>query len=159
VDGRVGYTDHDDRSIINADFSGITSKVSTTWLPLETVRLTAKFARSFESESGLFANGIKTTNIAAELSADISDRLKMQTSAGRFWRDYRFDVQADIPVSARRERIDRIGAKLDFLAARKLALSAEAAYEERDSSTNSYQFDATRFGVSAKLALGAADQN
>lgn len=102
---RVGYTWRDDRTILDADFEGVTYDGSVTWQPLESVRIVAAANRSFSSNNELFANGVEATSYSLEGTAIAAGRLTLTSLIRHDKRSFRFDLQDN--VSALGPRTDR----------------------------------------------------
>ncbi|WP_121119752.1 outer membrane beta-barrel protein [Croceibacterium ferulae] len=97
-DARVGYTWRDDRTILDADFQGITYNGSVTWQPLESVRIVAAANRSFSSNNELFANGVEATSYSLEGTAVAAGRLTLTSLIRHDERNFRFDLQDSVPA-------------------------------------------------------------
>ena len=105
VTARAGYTWHDDRSVLNADFKGLTQAASVRWLPIESVSVVAATNRSFSSNDELFANGVKSTSHSLSVQGRAWDRVTITTAVSRAERNFRYDLQADTPsVAPRNDR-------------------------------------------------------
>jgi len=105
IDARVGYTWRDDKTILDADFQGVTYDSSITWSPLESVRIVAAADRSFSSNNELFANGVQSSSYSLEASAVAAGRVTLTSLIRRDERNFRYDLQD--AVSTLNPRTDR----------------------------------------------------
>lgn len=102
VTARAGYTWHDDRSVLDADFEGVTQAASVTWSPIESISVVAMTNRSFSSNDELFANGVKSSSHSLSVQGEAWDRVTIAATVRRAERNFRYDLQADTPSVAPR---------------------------------------------------------
>jgi len=102
LNARVGYTWHDDQSVLDADFKGLTQAASLTWTPLQSLTVVAVTNRSFSSNNELFSNGVESSSHSVTVQGVVGPRLTVNAAARYAQRDFRYDLQADNPVTAQR---------------------------------------------------------
>jgi hypothetical protein len=98
LNARVGYTWHDDQSVLDADFNGVTQAISLTWVPLENLTVVGMTSRSFSSNNELFSNGVQSSSYSLTAQGVAGPRITVNASARYAQRDFRYDLQADDPV-------------------------------------------------------------
>lgn len=116
LDARVGYTWRDDKTVLDADFQGVTYDGSITWSPLESVRIVAAADRSFSSNNELFANGVQSSSYSLEASAVAAGRLTLTSLIRRDERNFRFDLQDTVSsLGPRTDRFLVFGAGANYM--------------------------------------------
>lgn len=98
VTARAGYTWHNDRSVLDADFQGLTHAASVTWSPRESLAIVAATSRSFSSNDELFANGVKSSTFSLSVRGEAFQRVTITARARHTERNFRYDLQADTPT-------------------------------------------------------------
>jgi len=136
---RTGYTWHDDRSVLDSDFEGLTYAASSTWHPTRSVTLVATTSRSFSSNDEMFANGVKSSDHSLAVRGDLWDRVAVNATARYAKRNFRYDLQTENPDVV--PRSDRF-----------LVLEAGAQYRTGIGVDVGLQFRHTRINDSAVTA-------
>lgn len=158
VDGRIGYTWHNDRSGVAGDFSGITGSAAAHWSPLRALTIDVKAARQFESNSGIFSNGVRESEVTGAVTAAVTETLSAKVSAGRHWRRFRYDLLTDNPFGAHSEQFNEVAATLSYTPTEMLTLSGSYTHDSRTSSAAIYRFNANVVMLSATLSFGGSRQ-
>lgn len=102
VQGTIGYTWHDDRSILNADFKGLVQNASIRYSPSAPTSLILQASRAFTSNDQIFSNGVVTTSYIAIAQARLFGSVAVNANAQRTNRTYRYDLQENDPTTANR---------------------------------------------------------
>ncbi|MFT4053513.1 MAG: outer membrane beta-barrel protein [Novosphingobium sp.] len=123
VEGSVGYTKHDDRSILDTDFTGMLADVSVTWSPTPSLTVTPRLRKAFGTENALFSNGVKVTSYGIGAKGMLGTHVNWSAYINREDRRFRYDLRADDPtLLARRERTDRMGMGLSYTTGMKVQI-------------------------------------
>lgn len=155
IDARLGYSWHDDRSVVALDFSGLTGDATVTWSPARAIQIALRGARLYESNSAIFSNGIRNSEIDALFKADITDRANIRVNLRRAWRLFRYDSQAIVPLTLRSEVLTRAAVSLGYRVGPAI-VTLTGAHERRDSPQPDYRFRANVIDLSVSLPFGAA---
>jgi hypothetical protein len=151
LNGMVGYTRHDDRSVLNADFSGLVGNIALSWSPLPGLVVIPAFRRGFSSETLLFSNGVVATRYSLSVSEKLFGRLGLKAGLSRENRRFRYDLRATDPVAVDRvERTTVANAGLSYLTGLKFALALDYEHSQRDSTRVDYPYaaDTVTFTIS-----------
>lgn len=141
VNASFGYTKHNDRTPLNADFEGFVANASVTWKPAEHIDIRPSFRRSFSSQSELFSNGIRVTSYGVRSSVSFLPQLSGNVNVSQEHRLFRYDLQAIDPVSlGRRDKISIASAGISYVTGIKLVTSLDYQYSARSSTLPGFQF-------------------
>jgi hypothetical protein len=156
ITSSVGYTWHDDKSALNADFQGVTADAAIEWSPLPTVFITPAFRRAFSTENGLFSNGVEVTSYGVSATAVVLGRLNVGSRLGHVRRNFRYDLQANDPLNfARVENTTRFNANVSLVTGSRFVVQVAYDHIGRSATLSQYRFgsDAVTLSLSRKLTL------
>lgn len=143
LNGTFGYTKHDDRSVLNADFSGLVGNLALRWSPLPGLIIKPAFRRGFSSETLLFSNGVVATRYSVAVSEKVYGRLAVNLGLSRENRRFRYDLRATDPFAVNRvEHTTIANAGLSYLTGLKFALALDYEHDRRDSTRVDYPYAA-----------------
>jgi len=154
LDARIGYTDHDDKSVLNADFDGLVADATVTWSPRENLFIKPSVSRSYATENGLYNNGIKVTRYGIEANGNIGPLWAWSGSVSREIRTFRYDLAAPDPESlARTDRLTRISLAVDYPILERLRLGLQYNYFARSSTRNNFNFDSNAISFTISYSV------
>lgn len=154
LNGMIGYTRHDDRSVLNADFSGLVGNIALRWSPLPGLIVKPAFRRGFSAETLLFSNGVVSTRYSISVRDTLFGRLDVNLGLSRESRRFRYDLRATDPLALNRlERTTIANAGLSYRTGLKFALALDYEHNQRDSTLVDYPYaaDTITFTVSREL--------
>ncbi|MEH3104911.1 MAG: hypothetical protein PGN12_13525 [Sphingomonas phyllosphaerae] len=155
ITSSVGYTWHNDRSALNADFKGVTADAAIEWSPLPTVFVTPAFRRAFSTENGLFSNGVEVTSYGVSATAVVLGRLNVGSRLNHVRRNFRYDLQANDPLNlARVENTTRFNANVSLVTGSRFIVQVAYDHIGRSATLGQYSFgsDAVTLSLSRKLS-------
>lgn len=153
VEGSVGYTKHDDRSILDTDFTGMLADISVTWSPTPSLTVTPRLRKAFGTENALFSNGVKVTSYGIGGKGMLGTHVNWSAYINREDRRFRYDLRADDPtLLARRERTDRMGMGLSYTTGMKVQIGLN--YERIRRKSNLAGFVFTDNAITLTLTRG-----
>lgn len=152
--GNFGYTRHDDRSLLNADFKGFVANGTISWAPTPLLKFRLIGRRAFSTLNEEFSNGVKETNFAVEADLKASERLNIAGTIGRANREYRYDLQANDPTTAgRTEKFNTYQLDLNYQTGSKFQINLFFSRAERRANLAGYTFNANTVGLKLTRAL------
>lgn len=141
VNVTIGYSDHDDQTILNADFKGLTANASISWMPMTSLTITPTFSRGFSSENRLFSNGVRITSYGLTTALTLGERWQTSFSYARVARLFRYDVQSDNPLSQQREETSNtFGAMASYQTNFDVAIQLSFQHASRSASLANYNY-------------------
>lgn len=155
ITGSIGYTWHNDRSALNADFAGVTADAAIEWSPLPSVFVTPAFRRAFSTDNGLFSNGVEVTSYGVSATAVVLGRLNVGSSLNHVRRDFRYDLQANDPLNlARVENTTRFNANVSLVTGLRFIVRVAYNHIGRSATLSQYSFgsDAVTLSLSRVLS-------
>lgn len=154
VQGSIGYTRHDDRSILDADFTGMQGDVSVTWSPTPSLTVTPRLRKAFGTENALFSNGVKVTSYGVGFKGGLGAHANWSAYFNREDRRFRYDLRADDPsLLARRERTDRMGLGLSYATGAKVQVGLNFERNRRQSDLDGFDFSYNAVTLSLSRGL------
>lgn len=156
ITGSLGYTWHNDRSALNADFKGVTADAAIEWSPLPSVSVTPSFRRAFSTENGLFSNGVEVTSYGVSATAIVLGRLNVGSRLHHVRRNFRYDLQTNDPLNfARVENTTRFNANVSLITGSRFVILLAYDHIGRSATLSQYRFasDAVTLSLSRKLTL------
>lgn len=143
LSGSVGFTRHDDKSVFNADFRGLSADISLTWMPLPDLTITPAYRRGFSSESRLFSNGVTISSYSLRATEKLFGKLNISVLLSKENRLFRYDLQASNPLALdRTESIKRFGGGLSYTTGSKFQFGLDYQYISKDSTSLSFPYSA-----------------
>ncbi|WP_431312419.1 outer membrane beta-barrel protein [Sphingomonas natans] len=148
--GRVGYSEHVDRSGIARNARGLTGDGSIAWSPSPFLTLTIQAARSFSGTQDIYSNGIKTFSWGLAASAQPAEGWTAALQFNRRNRTFQYDLQAAAPLTqSRTEDLSTASTSLAHTVAERVSVSLLLEHRWRASNLQSYRYR----GTSATLSL------
>jgi len=156
LNGTLGYTRHDDRSVLNADTSGLVGNIALRWSPLPGLIVKPALRRDFSSETLLFSNGVISTRYSLSVSEKLFGRLGLNLGISREDRRFRYDLRATDPAALNRvERITHANAGLSYDTGLKFALALDYEHNQRDSTQVDFPYAADTVTFTISRAFGS----
>lgn len=153
VEGSIGYTRHNDRSVLDADFTGMLADVSVTWSPTRSLTVTPRIRKAFGTENALFSNGVKVTSYGVQAKGILGAHGNWNAYFNREDRRFRYDLRTDDPtLLARRERTDRMGLGISYLTGMKVQVALNYDRMKRRSELSGFVF--TDSAITLSLSRG-----
>ncbi|WP_267387360.1 outer membrane beta-barrel protein [Sphingomonas sp. GC_Shp_3] len=156
INGTFGYTKHNDRSVLNADFAGLVGNIALRWSPLPGLVVKPAFRRGFSSETLLFSNGVVATRYSLSVSETVFGRLGVNVGLSRENRRFRYDLRATDPFAVNRtEQTTVANAGLSYMTGLKFSLALTYEHNQRDSTRVDYPYAANTFTFTISRDFGS----
>ncbi|MEE4450766.1 outer membrane beta-barrel protein [Novosphingobium resinovorum] len=153
IEGSLGYTRHDDRSVLETDFTGLLADVSVTWSPTASLTVTPRLRKAFGTENALFSNGVEVTSYGFGAKGVLGANIGWSAYFNREKRRFRYDLRADDPLLlARSERTDRMGLGLSYSTGMKIQVALNYERTRRVSGLTAFAF--TDNAITLSLSRG-----
>lgn len=130
--GNIGYTRHDDRSVLNSDISGLQADISLYWSPTPNLTIASSYRRGFASENRVFSDGVSVTSYSLSATETLFGRVNLGLGASRENRNFRYDLQAPDPSNfSREEKRTRANASISYNIFSKYTATLQYEYSKR----------------------------